>query len=139
MRGVNKYPKRVGIRMLAIAGVLIQLTAALPAQAFDFSFGTEGGNSKCFLTGNIRPLQQSPAKKGFLGLDNRIRLTFDANDAQTCERYLKSYCQNNILGRGDVPVKLTAYFRPARTIASEEDRKPTHNYTITENCKLILE
>ena len=139
MRGVNKYPKRVQFRMPGIALAFSLAMASPLAQAIDFNLGSDRGNSKCFLSGSIRPLQNSSSRKGFRSLENRIRLNFDANDAQTCERYLKSYCQNNILGRGDIPEKITAYFRPARTIASEEDRKPTHTYTITENCKLILE
>jgi hypothetical protein len=126
--------------MLGISLVLLCGLIASKAQAFDFGLGrVAGNNSKCYMSGSIRPLQTSSSRVGFLSLENRIRLNFDASDAQTCERYLKSYCQNNIIGRGDVPEKLTAYFRPSRNLASENDKKPTHVYIITENCKLILE
>ena len=135
MRRANKYPGAF-IRFQVILAVF-----ALPAlaQAFDFGFGNSSSNSKCFLSGTIRPLNAADSKMGFQSLENRIRMNFDANDPQTCERYIKSYCQNNIIGRGDVPMKLSGYFRPAREIASEADKKPTHTYEVTENCKLIID
>lgn len=134
MRAVNPSP--------IISGLLFSLLLGAGSFAFaDFNFGLGGtsGNAKCYLSGTIRPLNAGSSKKGFQSLENRLRLSFDANGPQICERYIKSYCHNNILGRGDIPVKLTGYFRPARELATEDDKKPTHTYTVTENCKLIVE
>src|SRR3990167_5932418 len=125
---VIRFPQSAGLFILALFAA-----ASTSASEFDFGFGNQGsGNAKCFLSGSIRPLNAGTVKKGFQSLENRLRLSFDANDPQTCERYIKSYCQNNILGKGDIPVKLAGYFRPARVLASEADKKPTHIYEVTE-------
>jgi len=109
--------------------------------AFDFS--VKGGTkAKCVLRGYVRSLNPEPGKKGFHTLANRIKLSFDANDHKKCELFIKSYCRYNIIGRNDVPVKLKGYFKknkneePSRIITAA---KPEYKYSLTENCKLIIE
>lgn len=124
---------------LIIAGLFAAcLPLALQAGEYDFKLAGES-NSRCFLTGSIRPINPSPGKQGFQSMENRIRMNFDADDAPTCERYIRSYCQNNLVARGDVPNNLTAYFRPAREPASNADTKPTHTYQVLESCKVIVD
>lgn len=107
-------------------------------QGIDFRLSGES-SARCFLNGTIKPINPEPGKKGFQSLDNRIRMNFDASDPPTCERFLRSYCQNNLLARGDAPLKLEAYFRPAKASPSDPEPKPTHKYQVLANCKLIVE
>lgn len=66
----------------------------------------------------------------FRTLGNQIRLHFDAEDKNKCLRFIKSYCQYNILDRRDEPKKMKAYFR------NGNEDKPSTYFKIGSGCEI---
>lgn len=108
--------------------------------------GGKEGDPVCRLIGKIRPLVPSSSGKGFRGLQNKIKIRFDAKDPQKCQKMIYVYCRENIIRRRDVPDGLTGYFVPGYDPKKEKPKLdktgapiPSHKYEISETCQIVVE
>lgn len=94
-----------------------------------FSSTGVAGGPRCFMHGVLMPGSKSEKPS----VDDMIRLRFDANSKEGCEKMMISYCVYNIQMQGYSPEKMAGSFK-ADTDADEEFK-----YTFSSDCGLQSE
>lgn len=101
-----------------LVSTLTLLLLATPAMA----------GMRCFLHGSITDTSFTGTTKSKSQVTNMLRLQMDAKTVDYCQQMVSSYCRNNVLGKGDVPKKLEAYF------TDEKDKRT--GFSIDEKCNV---
>lgn len=108
---------------------LLLLFLPLAASAANKIIVKPKGEPRCFLHGVA--VNADKSKKNTYGaLQDIIRLNFDAKNSQKCEKMIRSYCKNQLLGKDQRIKTLTGYFRDAGA------KTPRVHYEIDGQCEI---
>ena len=92
-----------------------------------FSSPANSGNSRCFLHGVLVAAKDREEKKS---ITDMIRLNFEADVKEKCERVMTSYCNYNVQMKGYSPIKLNGSFKP------DTDGRDEFKYSFSSECKI---
>jgi hypothetical protein len=82
----------------------------------------------CYLHGILVPERESAEKPS---ITDMIRLHFDADSKEKCERMMASYCYANVKTRGYLPTRLVGVYKP------DYDGREETKYRLSPECTLI--
>jgi len=95
-----------------------------------FSTSASSGSPRCFLHGVLVAAAGNEEKPS---LSDMIRLNFDADNKEKCERIMTSYCNYSVKDKNYSPVRIKGSFKPNGEGAEE------FRYSFSQDCTLQSE
>jgi hypothetical protein len=106
----------------------ISISVFLLACELLFARNSFAAGSRCFLHGMLRPTGSNEEK---VGLDNMIRMHFEADEKSKCERMLQAYCLYNVKNKQYSTSDLAGSYK------ADLNKDAETKYHFNPDCKVL--